>query len=51
MSVVRYMLDGAKIDPRVLAATGYGEYRPIASNEDTEGRGKNRRVEFLVHWY
>lgn len=51
MSVVRFMLDKAEINPRTLAAAGYGEHRPIASNETMDGRGKNRRVEFLVHWY
>lgn len=51
MSVVRHMLDSAKINPRILATTGYGEYRPIAPNDTPEGRSQNRRVEFLVHWY
>lgn len=31
-----------------LSANGFGEERPIASNEDAEGMEANRRVEFLI---
>lgn len=37
------------IDPRRIVAVGYGESRPLASNDDEEeGRELNRRVEFKV---
>jgi outer membrane protein OmpA-like peptidoglycan-associated protein len=37
------------IDPRRIVAKGYGETRPMASNDDEkEGRELNRRVEFKV---
>ena len=33
---------------RVIAATGYGARRPIASNASAEGRQANRRVEIVL---
>jgi outer membrane protein OmpA-like peptidoglycan-associated protein len=37
------------IDTRRVTAVGYGEERPIASNDDeVDGRELNRRVEFKV---
>lgn len=36
------------ITPGRLSATGYGEYRPIASNDTDAGRGKNRRIDLLI---
>ncbi len=35
-------------DPKLLAARGYGPYRPIAPNDTPEGKAKNRRIEFLI---
>ena len=35
-------------DASKMIITGMGETRPIASNETSEGRAKNRRVEILV---
>jgi outer membrane protein OmpA-like peptidoglycan-associated protein len=36
------------IDSHRLSATGFGEEKPIASNDDEDGREANRRVEFLI---
>jgi outer membrane protein OmpA-like peptidoglycan-associated protein len=46
-SVVTY-LSNSGISTSRLVPLGYGESRPIATNETTEGRAKNRRTEFLV---
>jgi chemotaxis protein MotB len=47
-SVVHYLIDNCDIRPDKLSAIGYGEYRPIASNDTREGRAKNRRVEIII---
>lgn len=36
------------IEPKRLAAIGYGEFRPVASNATAEGRAKNRRVVLVI---
>ncbi|RMG19397.1 MAG: hypothetical protein D6729_05340 [Deltaproteobacteria bacterium] len=45
---VRAYLIRKGIDPARLEAIGYGEERPVASNETKEGRERNRRVEFRI---
>ena len=47
-SVLHYLVDNCGIAPERLQATGYGEYRPVASNLNDEGRQKNRRVEIII---
>ena len=47
-SVLHYLVDKARIAPERLQATGYGEYRPIASNLTEDGKQKNRRVEIII---
>ncbi len=48
LAVLKLLVDGYGIEPQRLAATGYGEFRPRASNETEEGKAKNRRVELVV---
>lgn len=47
-SVVNFMVQYGGIDPKRLAARGYGESKPIAPNDTDEGRQLNRRVEFVI---
>jgi len=48
-NAVRSFLTSKGIDPRRVSAVGYGEDKPLASNDDEkEGREINRRVEFKV---
>lgn len=46
-SVKNYLVKNS-IDTKRLKAVGYGEAKPIASNETDEGRQINRRVEFTI---
>lgn len=46
-SVLKYLL-AKGISAERLSAKGFGETKPIASNENEIGRSKNRRVEFTV---
>lgn len=41
-------LQAQKVNPKRIGAVGYGEYRPIASNDSKQGMGQNRRVEVLI---
>jgi len=45
--VLVYFINEHSIPPERLSASGYGEYRPVASNSAPEGRAKNRRVDIL----
>lgn len=47
-SVLHYLVDNCGITPERLQATGYGEYRPVASNLTQDGKQKNRRVEIII---
>ena len=47
-SVLHYLEDEKALDPKRLSATGYGQHRPVASNDDEEGRRQNRRVEIVI---
>jgi chemotaxis protein MotB len=47
VTVVRY-LQTKGVDPAILGATGYSEYRPLAPNDSPEGRSQNRRIEIAL---
>ena len=48
LSVVRYMQDVLGFPPERLAATGFGEYRPVAPGDDEGARAQNRRIELKL---
>lgn len=48
LSVLHYLVDDKNIPPARIQASGFGEYRPLASNETKEGRQLNRRVEIVI---
>ena len=47
-SVVRVLLEGTRIDPKRLIATGRSEYMPIDTRNTAEARQKNRRTEIVL---
>ncbi len=46
--VTTFIQERGVIEPEKLVGTSYGQYRPVASNDTSEGRAKNRRVELLL---
>jgi chemotaxis protein MotB len=48
-SVVRYLTNQLDLPAERFAAVTYGPYRPVAGNDDTEGRSQNRRVRIVLH--
>ena len=47
VAVVRFLADHG-LSPERLAAAGYADTQPVASNADDEGRAQNRRIEIIV---
>ena len=47
LSVLHYLSEQSVNEPR-MSAIGYGEYKPVASNDQKDGRQKNRRVEIVI---
>lgn len=48
LSVLKYMTGDRGLSPQRFSISGYGEYRPIVSNETSSGREQNRRVNILI---
>lgn len=46
-AVVQYLVSQG-VSPARLSAKGYGESRPVASNDTEEGRAQNRRTELKI---
>jgi len=47
-SVVQALQTTYGIDPKRLTAAGRGEYNPIASNDTSEGKTRNRRTQIII---
>ncbi|WP_433985105.1 flagellar motor protein MotB [Tunturiibacter empetritectus] len=47
-AIARLLLEHGPIDPANLAAAGYAEFHPVASNDTEDGRTQNRRVDIIL---
>ena len=47
-AVRTYLVQKLGMNPALLKAVGFGESRPIATNDTEEGRAKNRRIEAVL---
>lgn len=49
VNVIRYFQEHGRVEARRLEAVGFGEFRPVATNDTDENRARNRRVECHFH--
>ncbi len=49
-SVVQQLSRNDILDPKRMKAISYGETRPVESNDTTQGRAKNRRIEIEINY-
>lgn len=47
-AITRYLSETGGVPASRLSAAGFGEFRPVATNDTREGRSQNRRVEVHI---
>jgi len=47
-AVVRFLQEEGSIEPERLSAIGFSYFKPVASNDEEEGRSQNRRIEIIL---
>jgi flagellar motor protein MotB len=47
-AIVAYLIANMGLAEDRISSLGFGETRPIASNESTDGRAKNRRIDLRI---
>jgi outer membrane protein OmpA-like peptidoglycan-associated protein len=48
-AVRQYLVTNFAMDPEKVTSVGYGEARPVATNETAAGRARNRRIDLVIH--
>jgi Outer membrane protein and related peptidoglycan-associated (lipo)proteins len=48
-AVRQYLVSNFAMDPEKITSVGYGEARPVATNETAAGRARNRRIDLVIH--
>jgi chemotaxis protein MotB len=48
LAVVHYLVDEKGLNPKRIAGSAYGEFQSVASNQSTQGKSQNRRVEIVI---
>lgn len=48
LNFMKILLQNKNVEPSRFSAIGYGEFRPVQSNDTDEGRSANRRVEVSI---
>ncbi|MFC4320551.1 flagellar motor protein MotB [Litchfieldia salsa] len=48
VNFMKVLLENKNLDPQKFSSKGFGEFKPVGSNDTPEGRMKNRRVEILI---
>jgi len=51
LNIVKLLKDYAGITEDKFSALGYGEFRPVETNDTAEGKAKNRRVDIYLDAY
>jgi OOP family OmpA-OmpF porin len=48
-AVKQYLVSNFGLDAEKVSSIGYGEARPVATNETASGRARNRRIDLVIH--
>ncbi len=48
-AVRQYLVSNFGLNPEKVSSVGYGEARPVATNETPAGRTRNRRIDLVIH--
>lgn len=47
-AVMKYLVVNKTIDDKDISAVGFGDSKPVASNNTKEGRARNRRIDIII---